>query len=113
MLLELAVGPLGEKDARHAAASKLANDAIRADAAAFVRSRLSAFSRFSEQRGGDFRGSRAQVRACDGVLTEQRLDFTPEGVVAAAVLRDNRRPPRRITVQSQIEHALDSAPILG
>ena len=69
LLLERAVGALGEEHARHAAAADLANDAIRADAPALEL--LRRVARLGDQRGGRHGRRRFEKRSRRRVPAQQ------------------------------------------
>src|SRR4029079_4688762 len=110
LLLEFAVGPFREKDARHPPAAELTDDAIGTEAPPLVRD--ACLARLGEQRGRDRDRTRSQVRASRRVPTEQALDFAPDVVIAMTRFGDDRRPLRWLTFQRPVEHTLNAAPVV-
>ncbi len=114
VLLELAVGAIGQEHPAHAAVADLADHAVRPDAVAGLFPFLGLDLRrrgVDQARGVDHR-RRLEELLRVGVGGDESLDLRAEHGVAGARAIEHRGAGRRLEVQHLVQDRLDAGPFL-
>ena len=110
MLIELAVGPLGEKHARHPSASDLAHDGVWADSLTRPGLRVNPSLGDQRRRCGAGRRFKEATRISDAA--EKILDFPPQIRSANASRVEEGRPVLRLALEGGVEDITDALPAI-
>ena len=115
LLLELAVGTIGQEHAAHAAMADLPDQAVRSDAIA----RLVAFVSLDVRSGGVDQPRCVHHRGCfeelgrAGVGGDETLDLCAENRIAGAGALERFSARARLELQHFVQDCLDAGPFLG